>query len=192
MSKLKIATHDSATGEASHGLISLLVIPFARTQNKTIVEQYNAGCRSFDIRVRYSKKRYMWICAHGLWESVRPAEDIINEINNFPDKCEVCVTYEGTIDNKAIFEEFATHIRIAYINIIWGSFCCKYGEKISTKVEYVTVQYSDVEYSGGVQGFVPLDGRSWHTYIPIPWLWDVLYKRPHKFNEEKYTFVDFL
>ena len=104
MSKLKIATHDSATGEASHGLISLLVIPFARTQNKTIVEQYNAGCRSFDIRVRYSKKRRMWICAHGLWESVRPAEDIINEINNFPDKCEVCVTYEGTIDNKVIFD----------------------------------------------------------------------------------------
>ena len=192
MSKLKIATHDSATGEASYGLISLLVIPFACTQNKTIVEQYNAGCRSFDIRVRYSKKRRMWICAHGLWESVRPAEDIISEINNFPDKCEVCVTYEGTIDNKAIFEEFATHVRIAYINIIWGSFCCKYGEQISTKVEYVTVQYSDVEYSGGVQGFVPLDGRSWHTYIPIPWLWDVLYKRPHKFNEEKYTFVDFL
>lgn len=134
----------------------------------------------------------MWVCAHGLWESVRPAEDIISEINNFPDKCEVCVTYEGTIDNKSIFEEFATHVRIAYINIIWGSFCCKYGEKISTKVEYITVQYSDVEYSGGVQGFIPLDGRSWHTYIPIPWLWDVLYKRPHKFNEEKYTFVDFL
>ena len=87
MSKLKIATHDSATGEASHGLISLLVIPFARTQNKTIKQQYEAGCRSFDIRVRYSKKRRMWICAHGLWESVRPAEAIINEINKFPDKC---------------------------------------------------------------------------------------------------------
>lgn len=189
---LKIATHDSATGEASKGFISFLVIPFARTQNKTITEQYNAGCRSFDIRVRYSKKRHTWICAHGLWESKRTAEDIIKEINSFKDKCEVCVTYEGTTNNKNKFDEFATHVRIIYSNIIWGSFCCKYAENASTKVDYVPVQYADKEYSGGKQGFLPLDGRSWHTYIPIPWLWDRLYKRPHKFNEEYYTFVDFL
>ena len=42
----KIATHDSATGERGHGLLSWLVTPFAKTQSKTIAEQYAAGCRS--------------------------------------------------------------------------------------------------------------------------------------------------
>lgn len=43
MSKLKIVTHDSATGEASHGLVSLLVLPFAKTQSKTIKMMLVAG-----------------------------------------------------------------------------------------------------------------------------------------------------
>lgn len=42
------------------------------------------------------------------------------------------------------------------------------------------------------RGFLPLDGKSWHTYLPIPWLWDRLYHRPHTFNADKFTFVDFL
>ena len=46
----KIATHDSATGEKGRGFLSFLVTPFAKTQSKTIKEQYDAGCRSFDIR----------------------------------------------------------------------------------------------------------------------------------------------
>jgi hypothetical protein len=77
-------------------------------------------------------------------------------------------------------------------NIIYGSICTKYATKVSTKVDYIKIQYADKEYSGGIQGFVPLDGRSWHTYLPIPWLWDRLYKRPHKFNDKEFTFVDFL
>ena len=48
---LKIGTHDSATGE--HGnWWSWLFYPFAKTQSKTIKEQYEAGCRLFDIRIR--------------------------------------------------------------------------------------------------------------------------------------------
>ena len=48
------------------------------------------------------------------------------------------------------------------------------------------------KYDGGIPGFLRLDGRSWPTYIPIPWLWDRIYMRPHKFNKDKFTFVDFL
>ena len=48
----KIATHDSATGEKGKGFLSFLVSPFAKTQSKSLQEQYDAGCRSFDIRVR--------------------------------------------------------------------------------------------------------------------------------------------
>ena len=48
----KIATHDSATGEKSKGFLSWIGTPFARTQRKTLREQYEAGCRMFDIRVK--------------------------------------------------------------------------------------------------------------------------------------------
>ena len=42
----KIATHNSSTGEKGKGFLSFLVTPFAKTQSKTIKEQYDAGCRS--------------------------------------------------------------------------------------------------------------------------------------------------
>lgn len=190
---IKIATHDSATGEIGHGLLSWLVTPFAKTQSKTIAGQYAAGCRSFDIRVRPAcGRRKGYVCAHGLWESERSAVDILCMIDRFPDRCQVCLTYEGTSENIEDFRQFATELRQKFQWIIWGSACCKYANHASVKVDYVSVLPAEVGYSGGVQGFLPLDGRSWHTYLPIPWLWDRLYKRPHKFNEERFTFVDFL
>ena len=192
MSKLKIATHDSATGEKSYGFLSLLVLPFAKTQSKTIKQQYDAGCRSFDIRVRWDKRRHLYVCAQGLWKSKRSAASILNQINEFKDRCEVCITYEGVCKNIEKFSAKVTSWRLHFDNIIYGSICTKYATKVSTKVDYIKIQYADKEYSGGVQGFLPLDSRSWHTYLPIPWLWDRLYKRPHKFNDAEFTFVDFL
>ena len=189
----KIATHDSATGERGHGFLSWLVTPFAKTQSKTIAEQYAAGCRSFDIRVRPARgRRKGYVCAHGLWESEWSAVDILGMIDRFPDRCQVCLTYEGTSENIEDFRQFATELRKNFQWIIWGSACCKYAKYAGVKVDYVSVLPADVGYSGGVQGFLPLAGRSWHTYLPIPWLWDRIYKRPHKFNEERFTFVDFL
>ena len=60
---MKIATHDSATGEKGKGLLSIIGTPFARTQSKTIEEQYVAECRMFDIRVKLIKGSFK--CAHG-------------------------------------------------------------------------------------------------------------------------------
>lgn len=188
----KIATHDSATGERGHGLLSWLVTPFARTQGKTISEQYDAGCRSFDIRVRYSRRRKEWVCAHGLWESGRTAMDILKEIDSFADACEVCLTYEGVCRDLDGFREFALDAWTRFGDIIFGKSCTKYSGRAKVSVDYEEVLCGSSLYSGGVQGFLPLDGRSWHTYLPIPWLWDMLYMQPHVFNEERFTFVDFL
>ena len=190
--KMKIATHDSATGERGHGWLSWLVTPFACTQSKTIWEQYDAGCRSFDIRVRYSSKRNEWVCAHGLWESERTADGILCEIDNFAERCEVCITYEGVCKEVEQFRLWVLYNQRLCENIAFGRTCSKYAERAKVKVDYTEVLPGSPLYSGGVQGFLPLDGRSWHTCLPIPWLWDRLYKRPHKFNEEKFTFVDFL
>ena len=78
--RVKIATHNSATGEKGRGFLSFLVTPFAKTQSKTIKEQYDTGCRSFDIRVRKDKDG-VFRCAHGLWMSKRSATEILSEVN---------------------------------------------------------------------------------------------------------------
>ena len=192
--KVKIATHDSATGEKGKGFLSFLVSPFAKTQSKTIKEQYDAGCRSFDIRVKKDKDG-VYRCAHGLWTSKRYASDILRQINSFPETCQVCVTYEGCIENQLEYSDYQYYCywcKTAFRGITWGKFCIKYNKKSTVKVSYDVVVPEDKNYSGGIQGFLPLDGRSWHTYIPIPWLWDRIYMRPHKFNKDKFTFVDFL
>ena len=190
----KIATHHSATGEQGKGFLSFIVTPFAKTQSKTIKEQYEAGCRSFDIRVKKDKDG-VYICAHGLWTSKRYASDILSEINSFPENCQVCVTYEGCIDNQNDYEAYEYYCdwcKTSFKNITWVKFCIKYNKKSTVKVSYDVVIQGEKNYSGGIHGFLPLDGSSWHTYIPIPWLWDRIYHRPHTFNEDKFTFVDFL
>lgn len=188
---LKIATHDSATGEKGKGLLSWIITPFAKTQSKSIKEQYDAGCRSFDIRAK--KVGEKWFCAHGLWKSKRTLSDIVSEIAKFEDRCQVCIVYEGKIDNNEEFLDLCMRYRQGYRHIIWGYIAVKYGKDSSgVKVKYEILVNGWPGYEGGDQGFLPLDGRSWHTYIPIPWLWDRLYKRPHRFNEERFTYVDFL
>ena len=190
----KIATHDSATGEQGKGFLSFIVTPFAKTQSKTIKEQYEVGCRSFDIRVLKDKDG-IFRCAHGLWMSRKSAINILSEINSFPEPCQVCVTYEGFIKdeyNYGLFEYYCYWCKTSFKNITWGKFCIKYNKKNTVKVSYDVVIPEDKNYEGGIQGFLPLDGRSWHTYLQIPWLWDRIYHRPHTFNTEKFTFVDFL
>lgn len=188
---LKIATHDSATGEKGKGFLSWLVTPFSKTQSKTIKEQYDAGCRSFDIRAM--KVGDEWICAHGLWKSERTLEDIIREIALFEDRCQVCVTYEGKGERNGEFVDMCLDLRQHFKHIIWGYVAVKYGKDSSGfALKYDILVKGWQGYEGGDQGFLPLDGRSWHTYLPIPWLWDRLYKRPHRFNEERFTYVDFL
>lgn len=185
----KIATHDSATGERSMWYC-IPLIPFARTQSKTIKQQYEAGCRSFDIRIR--KHRGIWKCAHGLWVSKRDAVSIFRELNQFDDRCQVCITYEGTSKHNNEFLEFVSNIKDTFTRIIYGSIAVKYGSFEGTAFSYTTLIHSEEGYEGGAQGFIPLNGSTWHSLIPIPWLWDKLCSQPHWFNNNKFIYVDFL
>lgn len=40
--------------------------------------------------------------------------------------------------------------------------------------------------------FKVLDGTSWHTYLPIPFIWKKIYYNKVDFNNEVYQMVDFL
>lgn len=186
----KIATHDSATGEKSKGVVSIIGTPFAKTQSKTILEQYQAGCRMFDIRVKFVRGE--WRCAHGLWVSERLAESIIAEINSFKDRCYVSLTYEGGKKYKQEFVEFVEMIIKKYYYIKWGGIAIKYGEGSHLfKVKYDYIRHAK-NWPVCKQGFLPLDGRTWHILLPVPWLWKKLYNDEPKFSRSFYTYVDFL
>lgn len=187
----KIATHDSATGERGEGILSWLVTPFAKTQSKTIKEQYEAGCRMFDIRVKLIGNE--WKCAHGCWHTQRTATSILEEINNFKDECYVALTYEGNADKAEQFKEYVEGLKTIFKRIHWGGIGIKYGKDSHLfKVSYDYLQPYPSNWPPNRQGFLPLDGKTWHIILPIPYLWKRLYNDVPTFDDKCYTFVDFL
>lgn len=189
---LKIATHDSATGEMGNWW-SWLFYLFAKTQSKTIKEQYEAGCRLFDIRIK--KVFDKWRCAHGPWVTVRTAEDILAELNSFEDRCSISITYEGEYKDADIFLAFVQKIKSLYTHNKYGGIVIKKGKDskgINNKFDYLLDADKGWIDAPSKRGFMTLDGHSWHTYIPIPWLWKKLLFNKPKFNEEYYLYVDFL
>lgn len=175
---MKIATHNSATGEKGHGFISWLVTPFAKCQSKTIGEQLKAGVRYFDIRVR--KVDRGWVGAHGLWESRKNIESILSEINNNRN-CYVNITYEGEAPDN--FIDTVLGWVSAYKNIIF----CNINTKKPKWRNIATINHVESK-----DYFLHLDFSSWHTYIPIPWLWKKIYYNEPTFNNLYFYFVDFL
>lgn len=189
---LKIATHNSATGEKSLWY-SIPLIPFSRCQSKSIKKQYDAGCRLFDIRVKLKNDK--WRCAHGLWYAKRTAEDIIKEINEFGETCHITLTYEGKNEYNDLFLAFVKKIKSLYTNIKYGPVAAKYGPKSNgIIVDYDYLLPGDPGWldAPSQSKFLGLDGHSWHTYLPIPWLWKKIYYNKVEFTEDKYTYVDFL
>lgn len=190
---IKIATHDSVTGEKPKNFLSWLMIPFSRTQSKTIKEQYDAGCRMFDIRCKFCKDGILY-GAHGLFSTEKTLYDFLEEINDFKETCYVSVTYEGILGNnfhKYQFISFIRRCKLYFDNIKWGAISAKYKSTGTIKVEYDHIEPAQ-QWDNTRRGFLPLDGKTWHTYIPIPWLWKKIYYKNPKFDEEVFTFVDFL
>lgn len=190
--KQLIATHDSATGEKPLWWCALLT-PFARTQFKTIGEQYADGCTMFDIRVK--KVGRVWRCAHGWWFTKRSFESIMDELDWYAQCCHdviVFLTYEGKAKNAAEFVEYAKWIKEKYPAIKFGEVSAKYGkDSKGLKVKYDILIPGDV-HPAAEQAFLPLDGKHWQTFLPIPLLWKQFYFRDVEFNDHTYKFVDFL
>lgn len=174
---MKIGTHDSVTGEKGKGIISFLVTPFSKTQTKTIAEQIEAGCRWFDIRVRKEKDK--WICAHGLWKCKTDIEEIFSKIDAV-NGC-VRITYEGWNEQDYLEQVEKWHQK--YPNIQLETINVKYPEW-TTLIVYNHIPCQDK--------YIHLDFSSWHTFIPIPWLWKKIYYNKVQFNDNTYTVVDFL
>ena len=96
---IKIATHNSFTGEKGDGLLSFLVSAFSKCQSKTLVQQHRCGCRLFDLRVKWDKGRGRFVAAHGLWKAKKSLLKLMAELNGIaassPVKTKYLLTYEG-------------------------------------------------------------------------------------------------
>ena len=188
----KIATHNSATGEAPVDIFHYIVVPFTRNQSKTISQQIDAGVRMFDLRVKKYNGQYH--SGHGLFTTKRSFEDITRQINNVSGRVYATITYEGRLCSKQEINEFYDYVRyitICYNHIIWGDVAVKYTNN-DLIVDWLVIQKADNRYVESESKFLALDGKNWQSYIPIPWLWKKIYYDKPVFNNDKFTYIDFL
>jgi hypothetical protein len=195
MNKL-IACHDAATGEKGKGFLSWLLTPFARTQSKSLKEQYLAGCRMFDLRFKQDSKG-TWRCFHGLWKTNKTAYELLKELDELSNNdINITLTYEGYGDKKEEFLNFISICKQDFQMLRYGPVAVKYGDEANLfKVKYTYILNADPDFDCRpcYQYFNPLDGRDLRILLPIPWLWKKLGKfRKVEFVENEYRYVDFL
>ena len=171
-----IGTHNSVTGEKGRGLISAVAAPFSVCQGKTLAEQHAAGVRYFDLRVRQTSRG--WICAHGLWESCRSLEDVLAQLSSYSNAV-ARVWYEGSAPAGFVDQVEGWKRIYGGLDIVqagsrrpWRSL--KTWRDVKVRHDYQALGFS-----------------SWHTFIPIPWLWKKIYHNSPEFNSTTYTMVDF-
>lgn len=177
------ATHNSATGEKSGGILSLLVAPFSRCQSKSLLQQWDTGIRLYDIRIR--KIGNDWFFAHGLWRSKKTIGYALSQLNmrafSSGEKAKLLVTYEWDCPDKTGFVKYVnelakvfTHLDIVEINVKKPKWRC-------------LKRYSHVPYR---QCFTVIEG--WRCLFPIPRLWHWIdRKQPHTHIDGVYSMVDF-
>lgn len=184
---MKLGSHNSATGEKGYGFISKLVSIFAKCQSKTIKEQLDFGVNYFDIRIKYvhiDKHIRELVCAHGIWRTEKSVYSILNEINKANNKY-VNVTYEGNIDSKTM-------------TVIYNNFKSLYPNINFIGANIKKPNWTNIESSNTIElinKYIKLDKSTWHTYIPIPWLWKKIYYNKvevDNINDGKIVVTDFV
>jgi hypothetical protein len=203
---MKIATHNSGTGYPAFKWYHKLLIPFSKTQSKNISSQLRNKCTYFDIRIKEQHKKdsvVFWNICHGLWRSKTTLSGVLSDISIYlslnlknvkHEDIYIMITYEGK--SLPIEEEdFINQIKkqIDTINSFYPSTI--YAKIILTEVNIKKPKWRNIyrnpDAPSYIQGYKNLDGSSWHTYLPIPWLWNKIYG-DHNFNDDVYKFVDFL
>ena len=179
----KIGTHNSATGETA-SFWSMFLNPFAKCQSKSLIEQYKAGARLFDIRVKkYNDTLY---CYHGPWRTSHSAQEVLRPFINYcTEPIYIELTWEGSTPSDEDIK-IVQHLADWIINNSKNATVTRINKK--TPWETI-VPIHPVPYVGDGIGFLGIHG--FRCLLPIPWLWSKLYKHPD-FNSKTFMFVDFL
>ncbi len=186
---MKLATHNSGTGEKGSNFWSKFSW-FCRCQTKTIVEQYEAGVRLFDLRVRWVDDD-LYLC-HGLAVYDKSLVQALSELADIHEKYTeknrsterpiVMVTYEGRLDGdmELDFMEYVFSIFREYKKIRMGNLAVK-------KPKWRSIYISRWQPSY-LQNYPKLIG--WKVLLPIPILWNKFKK--DKSEEKWFVMEDFV
>lgn len=186
---MKIATHDSATGERSKNLLHSLVKIFAQTQTKTIKEQYEAGVRYFDFRV----DKDLVLC-HGLWKSNKTLIDILTEMKSYVQEV---VYIRVVIERKyseEVYKDLKNKIRKVvnlydnYVNLTY--IAKKLPWEVIKKYEDVVCTYQFLSVPT-FKEYINLTHKDWKRYIPIPWILKKITPEI-RFNNDYFIMIDFI
>jgi hypothetical protein len=181
---LKIATHNSGTGEPSKNWVHCLFTPFSKCQDKTIKEQLESGVRYFDFRVN----KNLMLC-HGLWESKTSLDEALKIINEFPDITYYRVVIErknanyllNTILQNTVHRYKRTRLtEIIQKKPIWKTLT--FYRNVPVKMNFISVPT--------LKEYLTLSHKDWKRYIPIPRILSKYSK--YEFNEDTFTMVDFI
>ena len=188
----KIATHDSGTGEKSKNFLHRLFKPFAKTQTKTIAEQWNMGVRYFDLRVNDK-----FVISHGLWQANKNVYDILSELNvlalgDITNKTYIMITIERNYNN---WKEIADKLKIivqCYPNIHCVSINRKYPKWECIYNYNSPICAKDYVSVPSAKEYLMFKFKNWKKYIPMPKVLNKIYKRQYEFNNKYFVMVDFI
>lgn len=187
---MKIATHNSGTGERSKNWLHSLLTPFARCQEKTIRGQWFCGVRYFDLRV----DKDLVIC-HGLWKSGKNLADILMEMRRYVEETTyISVTIERNYSDEVVSDIqrrvrnlvnlHGRMVKLVEINRkkpVWE--CIKKYRSIDYVCCYLSVP--------SPRQYIIHEIKDWRRYIPIPRYLKKITNKP-EFNEQVFTMVDFI
>ncbi len=186
---MKIATHNSCTGEKGKGLLSWLVTPFSKCQSKTLEEQFHAGCRMFDIRVKFSKDDGIEV-RHGAWLCSLTFDQVLYKLftlkRAYNETIYLRIMYEGNIE-----DEYTDGYFVRLMQSFSKGFVLV---DIFNKHPYRRIwsnPNADVAYTEAFVG-LPVKWGRWEWLLPIPWLWKKLRYNTPVFDDYTYKVVDFL
>ena len=181
---VKIATHNSGTGEPSKNWVHRLFTPFVKCQDKTLEQQLEAGVRYFDFRVN----KDLMLC-HGLWVSKTSLDKALQLLNEYPE-----ITYY-----RVVFErKNANHL----VDLILQNTVHKYkrtrlAEIIEKKPVWNTrVMYRNIPIKKAFlsvptfKEYITFSVRPLKRYIPIPRILSKFVK--YELDDEKFVMVDFI
>jgi hypothetical protein len=181
---VKIATHNSGTGEPSKNWVHRLFTPFSKCQDKSIKEQLESGVRYFDFRVN----RKLMLC-HGLWESKTSLDEALKILDAFPELTYYRVVIERKNANyllPIIMQNTAERYKntqcteIIQKKPVWKTLVLY--KRIKIKTGFISVPTP--------REYFKLSVRPLKRYIPIPRILSKFAK--YEFNEQIFTMVDFI
>lgn len=171
----RLGSHNSWSFNKVKKLWMNVIIWAAKCQDKTIQEQYNAGARCFDLRVRFAKDGSI-IVAHGPVQYSITEEQLFDDLTFLDQKKDCCVRVLHEIRNKCKqtqielerFKKFCSNLT-KFSNIYF--FCGRNLFDWNIDYEFPTKELTTEDWYGSVKS-------KWYGKI-WPWLWIKLNPCPY-------------